>query len=136
MIIFLTILCQSQDEWNDSDSRITQRDSFPDCDLGAAAWIGFNFVLVSWTSLQKLQQSKPEQHVLIEGAFASSLAIIQHFLRRFPASDAICRDALSGFFSLSRTLFPLCKEGDFRRQLILTSICKLSLPIEDKASER
>ncbi len=126
---------QSQDEWNDSDSRI-RLDSFPDCDLGAAAWIGFNFVLVAWNSLQKFGQEKDNEQILIEGSFASSLAITQHFLRRFPAAEIICRDALSGFYSITKTLFPLCKDGNFRRRLILTSICKLSLPVDENGSQR
>jgi hypothetical protein len=72
----------------------------------------------------------------MEGAFASSLALIQHFLRRFPASEIVCRDALSGYSFLAKTLLPICDEGDFQRRLIFTSLCKLSLPSKDNSSKK
>ena len=111
-------------------------ESFPECNLGAAAWIGFNFILMIWKSLQTFVKEEKEKKMLIDGAFASSLASIQHFLRRFPAAEIICRDALSGFYFLAKIVLPICDEGDFQRRLILTSLCKLSLPVLDKTSKR
>ena len=92
---------------------------------------------MAWKSLQLLKREENERKILVEGAFASSLALIQHFLRRFPASDIICRDALSGYSFLAKTLLPICDVGDFQRRLILTSLCKISLPYNnDKTSKR
>ena len=127
---------QSQDEWNDSEDRTRKDESFPECDLGSAAWVGFNFVLMTWKSLYEMNNNEKDNHAFIEGSFASSLALIQHFLRRFPASNSICRYALSGYACLAKTVLPICSNGDFKRRLILASLCKVSLPFTDETRKR
>ena len=120
---------QSRDEWN----RRSLNESFPECDLGTAAWVGFHFVLVVWKSLQR--QSR-DRNIFVEGSFASSLSLIQHFLRRFQSSDIICKDALSGYKFVAETVLPFCHEENLKRRLILTSLCKLSLPSDEKGDQR
>jgi len=105
-------------------------------DIGATVWVALNSILMLWKSLSIYPNKEDNQRLkkLIEGCFAPSLATIQHFLRRCPASDVICKSALSGYLCLARCVLPLCEENDFHRQVVLTSICKLAVPSEDESS--
>lgn len=83
--------------------------------LGEAIWTGFNTIL---KIIEYLNDS------LLDQAFAPSLAVLQHFLKRFPASGTIVKRALEGYFSLAKVSLKV----PLIRRALLTSLCKLSLP--------
>ena len=83
--------------------------------LGEAVWTGFNTIL---KIIEHLHPSSLEQ------AFAPSLAVLQHYLKRFPASGTIVNRALEGYFQLAKVSLNL----PLIRRALLTSLCKLSLP--------
>jgi hypothetical protein len=83
--------------------------------LGDALWIGLDTVL-------KMIDALDED--LLESAFAPALAVLQHYLKRFPASGAIVKRSLEGYFSLSK----ISLNHALLRRALLTSLCKLSLP--------
>ena len=80
-----------------------------------------------------LNKSKASKHVFDDGdkegnpwtngdsAFAPSVAVFQHFLRRFPSSPAVTRRALHGYVCLANNAFPMCEDEDMRRRA--TSNC-------------
>lgn len=61
---------------------------------------------------------------ILETAFAPSLAVLQHNLKRFPASGTIVKRSLEGYFSLAK----LSVQIPVLRQALLASLCRLSLP--------
>ena len=83
--------------------------------LGDVVWTGLNAMLKIIENLDG---------AIVDQAFAPSLAVLQHYLKRFPASGTIVKRALEGYFSLAKVSleFPLI------RRALLTSLCKLSLP--------
>ena len=83
--------------------------------LGDAVWTGFN------TILKIIEHLDP---CSLEQAFAPSLAVLQHYLKRFPASGTIVNRALEGYFLLAKVSLDL----PLIRRALLTSLCKLSLP--------
>lgn len=99
----------STDLWNKGK---TKEDTYI---LGEAVWTGFNGVL---KIIEHLEQESLEQ------AFAPLLAVLQHYLKRFPASGTIVNKALEGYFALARVSLKL----SLIRRALMTSLCKLSLP--------
>lgn len=90
-------------------------------------------MLSLWKSLFAIadpgnKQSNVDNKALIDGSFASSLALLQHFLTRFPAAGEVYRRVLSGYFNLTRTSLPWCEDDDVQCRAIITSLCKLALP--------
>jgi C-terminal region of Mon2 protein len=83
--------------------------------LGEALWAGLNVLLKMIDQLED---------TVLEQAFAPSLSVLQHYLKRFPASGTIVKRSLEGYFSLAKVSLNLPL---FRRAL-LASLCKLSLP--------
>ena len=84
--------------------------------LGDALWIGIGAILKMIDSLDA---------TVLEAAFAPSLAVLQHYLKRFPASGTIVKKSLEGYFSLAKVAV---HAGPLLRRALLTSLCKLSLP--------
>lgn len=100
-------------------------------DIGAAVWTSLNCILILWKCIQTAivdDAKNGDCKTLINECFAPSLAVIQHFLRRCPASVTVCRSSLSCYLFLSRSILPLCNDGDFKREVVLASLCKLTLP--------
>lgn len=83
--------------------------------LGEAVWTGLNTIL---KVVENLEEGNLDQ------AFAPSLAVLQHYLKRFPASGTVVKRALEGYFSLAKVSLKL----PLIRRALLTSLCKLSLP--------
>eukprot|EP00934_Nitzschia_sp_Nitz4_P005997 Nitzschia sp. Nitz4//scaffold6_size259037//98458//103848//NITZ4_001067-RA/size259037-processed-gene-0.68-mRNA-1//-1//CDS//3329556872//5987//frame0 len=100
---------QSMEHWKNG---MTKDESYV---LGEAVWLG----LV--TTLKMLEDLDDD---LVEAAFAPSLAVLQHFLKRFPASGIIVEQVLTGYFALSTSSL----DHPLIRRALLTSLCKLSLP--------
>lgn len=113
------------------------------CDIGDTIWLGFHCILSLTKSLYGLYASNTigtsttsssnndyihQIKSLVDGAFAPSLALLQHFLKRFPGSPNICKKTLSGYIYLANVALPLNKPDELQRKAILTSLCKLSLP--------
>jgi hypothetical protein len=84
--------------------------------LGDALWTGLNAILKTIESL--------DDETVLEIAFAPSLAVLQHCLKRFPASGTIVKRSLEGYFSLAKVSLSV----PLLRQALLTSLCRLSLP--------
>ena len=108
-------------------------------DIGAAVWTALNCILILWKNLQSRGIDENDENgckALIDNCFAPSLAVMQHFLRRCPACGVICRFTLSGYLLLSRCVLPLCADGDFERQVVLTTLCKLTLPARGERESR
>jgi hypothetical protein len=83
--------------------------------LGDALWIGLNIILKIVDVMEKS---------VLGASFAPSLAVMQHYLKRFPASGTIVKKSLEGYFSLAKVSLGL----PLLRQVLLSSLCKLSLP--------
>jgi len=122
---------------------------------GESIWIAYNSILSMTRSLLRLslsvQARSSDKHAkkklensfvlnktvvksLVDSVFAPSLALFQHFLKRFPASSILVTRTLEGYTNLSRSSFPLrdlsapAMQDDMHRRAILNSLCKLSLP--------
>jgi hypothetical protein len=97
--------------------------------IGEIVWVALNTILFTWNQLSFEESSgEGNRRVMIDGCFASSLAVIQHFIRRFPASDCICKSSLSGYLSMAKTILPFHDNNSFQRLVVLNSLCKLLLP--------
>jgi C-terminal region of Mon2 protein len=83
--------------------------------LGDALWAGL-------LSLLKMIEQLDES--VLEQAFAPSLSVLQHYLKRFPASGTIVQRSLEGYFSLSKVSLNV----PILRGALMASLCKLSLP--------
>jgi hypothetical protein len=85
--------------------------------LGDTLWIGLGTILKMMDPL--LEKSAFEE------AFAPSLSVLQHYLKRFPASGTIVKRSLEGYFAMANVAL---KAGPLLRHALLTSLCKLSMP--------
>eukprot|EP00536_Pseudo-nitzschia_multiseries_P016159 jgi/Psemu1/247367/estExt_Genewise1.C_10330010 len=83
--------------------------------LGNALWTGFNALLIM---VDHLDES------ILEQTFAPSLSVLQHYLKRFPASSTIVEMSLKGYSSLAKVSLNIT----IFRGALLSSLCKLSLP--------
>jgi len=83
--------------------------------LGNTVWTGLNALLIM---IDHLDES------ILEQTFAPSLSVLQHYLKRFPASGEIVAMSLKGYFSLAK----VCLNDTILRGALLSSLCKLSLP--------
>lgn len=83
--------------------------------LGDVLWIGLSVILKVAESLND---------AVLESSFAPILAVLQHYLKRLPASGIIVKRALEGYFSLAKVSLRL----PLLRRALLSSLCKLSLP--------
>jgi hypothetical protein len=86
------------------------------CSMGEALWIAFHVIL-------RLIQSFGAESM--DGCFAPSLAVFQHYLKRFPGSSTMVQCTLEGYRVLADAVVP---ERALLRQALLASLCKLSLP--------
>lgn len=98
--------------------------------IGECIFTAFNFILIFWQNAKAAinEGGTKEIQTLLEESFGPSIAVIQHFLRRCPASDLICQSSLSGLSNLASSLLPLCSDDDFKRGVIFSSLSKLCLP--------
>ncbi|KAL3917406.1 MAG: hypothetical protein SGILL_004729 [Bacillariaceae sp.] len=83
--------------------------------LGESLWAGF-------TALLKMIEQLDES--VLEQSFAPSMAVLQHFLKRFPANGIIVQRSLEGYFSLAKVSLSV----PLLRGALMASLCKLSLP--------
>eukprot|EP00533_Pseudo-nitzschia_delicatissima_P004970 CAMPEP_0116089272 /NCGR_PEP_ID=MMETSP0327-20121206/6338_1 /TAXON_ID=44447 /ORGANISM="Pseudo-nitzschia delicatissima, Strain B596" /LENGTH=1744 /DNA_ID=CAMNT_0003580455 /DNA_START=287 /DNA_END=5521 /DNA_ORIENTATION=- len=83
--------------------------------LGDTLWTGFQTLLMM---IDQLDES------ILDQTFAPSLSVLQHYLKRFPASGTIVEKSLEGYFSLAKVSL----NNQLLRGAILSSLCKLSLP--------
>lgn len=83
--------------------------------LGDALWAGLNALLKMIDLLDE---------AVLEQSFAPALSVLQHYLKRFPASGVIVTRSLEGYFSLAKVSLNVT----LLRRALLASLCKLSLP--------
>jgi hypothetical protein len=114
---------------------ISNAKSMTEYDLGGTVWVAMNCIIISWRCLQTCNLNEEANLQLVGGCFGPSLVVIQHFLRRCPASEKICRSSLSAYLCLSRVSLPIHRDRDSRREVILATLCKLTVPVwvEDNA---
>lgn len=91
--------------------------------LGESLWIGMYGIV-------RIAQSISVSHNgvdLVEETFAACLAVLQHFLKRFPGSPNLVEMSLRGYASLADACFSIPGTA-MQRKALLSSLCKLSLP--------
>lgn len=89
--------------------------------LGEALWISLSGVL---RVLECVGHLPSEGREPVMELFGPSLAVLQHYFKRFPGCDVLIRLALEGYLSLARFCFPSVD----MQKVLLVSLCKLSLP--------
>lgn len=80
------------------------------------------------------EERKPTLKSLVDCVFASCLAALQHYLKRFYGCPIIVEHALYGYEQLANASMPLASSDNVHRKALLASLCKLSLPSWGKAS--
>ncbi len=90
--------------------------------MGEALWIALHCILRLCKSLDA------ESFTMDDGCFAPSLAVFQHYLKRFPGSSVIVKCSLDGYLCLADVAVPIHGGNALLRQALLASLCKLSLP--------
>lgn len=109
----------------------------PTCDTGATAWLAFKCVLFLVKSLKDLSisvevdgnESRQNLSVLLDGSFAPTVSMLQHFIRRMLGSPVIVSKTLFSYEELACASMLVDRQSKpVRRQAILTSLCKLCLP--------
>lgn len=100
--------------------------------IGETTWVAFNCILLLaefLSSFADVSDEKVKLELVAKSCsfFIQSLAILQHFIRRFPGSHFVMRTALSGYILLANTCFPLRYESEFHRKVLLGSLSSLSL---------
>jgi len=96
--------------------------------MGETLWVAFHGMLE--VTIGILPNAPLEtKEALVEGAFAPSLATLQHYLRRVPGSPILTRRILEGYTELANICMPSeSPEQRLQRKACLSSLCKLSLP--------
>jgi hypothetical protein len=121
-----------------TDSMVIDAIDIPVCDVGATAWLAFKCILSLVKSLKVLAESFEANEDtasrlyfpgLINGSFAPSVSMLQHFIRRMLGSNVIVLRTLDAYQNLAYASMSVdCQSTNMRRQAILTSLCKLCLP--------
>jgi len=94
--------------------------------LGEALWIALQGILRIVECMSEMKQRDAETQRVLEETFAPTLAVLQHYLKRFPGSSDLVKLALRGYAVLTDVCM---QEGtSMQRKAIVTSLCKLSLP--------
>ena len=91
--------------------------------LGESLWMGMYGIVRVAQSLSASDNTVD----LVEETFAACLAVLQHFLKRFPGSTNLVEMSLRGYSSLAEACFSLHGTA-MQRKALLSSLCKLSLP--------
>ena len=129
----------------------------PLCDAGAATWLAFKCILSLVRSLKHAvfirrkarlvtnnmddtqsavrlpNHSKLEPceliNVMLDGSFAPSVSVLQHYIKRMYGSHVIVSQTVSSYEDLAYASIAIDRVPDnLRRHAILTSLCKLCLP--------
>lgn len=121
-----------------TDALVVDSIEFPLCDAGATTWLAFKCILLLVKSLKQLAisveangeaKSTDGIQVLVNGCFAPSVSMLQHFIRRMLGSPIIVSQTLSSYEELACASMAVDSQStNERRQAILTSLCKLCLP--------
>jgi hypothetical protein len=106
----------------DSSSKSSSSSSPPPI-IGEALWIAFKGILRIADSLKSLEGAER----LLEDTFAPTVAVLQHYLKRFVESKDLVELSLTGYKSLADVCLPLTGNA-LQRKALLASLCKLSLP--------
>jgi hypothetical protein len=91
--------------------------------LGESLWMALHGIVRITQSLS----SSNNKEELLEETFPACLAVLQHFLKRFPGSSTLVEVSLGGYSSLAAVCLFL-PTAAMERKAILSSLCKLSLP--------
>jgi len=107
----------------------------PLCDAGATTWLAFKCTTSLVKSLNKLAISNGDLRSsqilsgLVNGSFATSVSMLQHYIRRMWGSPVIVAHTLSSYEELACASMTIDSQStNARRQAILMSLCKLCLP--------
>jgi len=122
-----------------TDALVVDSIELPQCDAGATTWLAFKCILFLVKSLKDLAisveakkgdlESSRALSDLVNGSFAPSVSMLQHFIRRMLGSPIIVSQTLSSYEELACASMTVDSQStNVRRQAILTSLCKLCLP--------
>mmetsp|Transcript_31656 Transcript_31656/g.66573 ORF Transcript_31656/g.66573 Transcript_31656/m.66573 type:complete len:2054 (-) Transcript_31656:369-6530(-) len=121
-----------------TDALVIESVEIPVCDAGATTWLAFKCILFLVKSLKDLaiaietSGDLESRHILsglVNGSFAPSVSMLQHFIRRMLGSPGIVSQTLSSYKELACASMTVDSQStNVRRQAILTSLCKLCLP--------
>jgi hypothetical protein len=110
----------------------------PRCDTGATTWLAFKCIIFLVKSMQNLAisvkvdedtESRQNLSALLDGSFAPTVSMLQHFIRRMLGSPVIVSKTLLSYKELAcASMLVDGQSTKARRQAILTSLCKLCLP--------
>ena len=101
----------------------------PFCDDGQTIWVAFNCMISLSSSLYILSlEKKTIMKSILECTFAPTMAVLQHFLKRFPHERYIRESVLKGFKNLADVCIPLSSEDGLHSEALLKCLCRLSLP--------
>jgi len=122
-----------------TDALVVDSIELPQCDAGATTWLAFKCIIFLVKSLKDLAisveakkgdlESSRALSDLVNGSFAPSVSMLQHFIRRMLGSPIIVSQTLSSYEELACASMTVDSQStNVRRQAILTSLCKLCLP--------
>lgn len=109
----------------------------PLCNAGETTWLAFKCILSLVKALKDLAISETNGDLesqqmlsgLVNGSFAPSVSMLQHFIRRMLGSPVIVTQTLSSYEELACASMSVDSQStNVRRQAILMSLCKLCLP--------
>lgn len=98
--------------------------------LGETIWLSLQGILRIGDCLRCLALETDRKNIF-DDIFPPSLAVLQHFLKRFIGSDELVQLALKGYSTLADICLPM-NECTVERKILLTSLSKLSLPFWGK----
>lgn len=114
---------------NGPDTHVFDENQIPFCDDGEAIWLAFNCILSLSSSMRTLSSElAPQIQFLVKYSFAPIMAVLQHFLKRFPSENYILNRVLTGFKDLVDTCIPLRCEDGLHSEALIKTLCSLSLP--------
>lgn len=121
-----------------TDALVIDTIEIPLCDAGATTLLAFKSILLLVKSLKELAitsetigniESQKSISEMINGSFASSVSMLQHFVKRMLGSPSIVTQTLLSYDELAcASMAADSQSKNVRRQAILTSLCKLCLP--------
>ncbi|KAL7543429.1 hypothetical protein ACHAXR_012722 [Thalassiosira sp. AJA248-18] len=119
-----------------TDALVIESVEIPLCDAGATTWLAFKCILFLVKSVKELAISKETEELesrksisaIVDGSFAPSVSMLQHFIRRMLGSPVIVTKTLLSYDELASASMAVADQTNVNRQAILTSLCKLCLP--------
>ena len=92
--------------------------------VGDVVWLAYKCTL----SVSKALMKAPWVEV-VDGTFSPSLALFQHFMKRFPGSPTLRESTVTAYTNLANVVIRGIEVTNCpQRKALLSSLCKLSIP--------